>query len=92
MKPTALTLGSRGVGEGHPCFMLAEVASAHGGSVDVALKMLEAALFDPATRERLDTARKAYLSDLAYGVDGGATRRIVALLRDTAQGLPVVVS
>src|SRR5439155_22124234 len=43
MKPTALTLGSRGVGEGHPCFMLAEVASAHGGSVDVALKVLEAA-------------------------------------------------
>jgi sialic acid synthase SpsE len=43
MKPTTLTLGARGVGEGHPCFVLAEVASAHGGSVDTALKMLEAA-------------------------------------------------
>src|SRR6266545_4929626 len=43
MKPTALTLGTRDVGEGHPCFVLAEVASAHGGSVDAALKMLEAA-------------------------------------------------
>ena len=43
MKPTTLTLGTRGVGEGHPCFVLAEVASAHGGSVDTALKMLEAA-------------------------------------------------
>src|SRR6185295_16988989 len=43
MKPTTLTLGTRGVGEGHPCFVLAEVASAHGGSVDAALKMLEAA-------------------------------------------------
>jgi N,N'-diacetyllegionaminate synthase len=44
MKPTTLTLGARGVGEGHPCFVLAEVASAHGGSADAALKMLEAAL------------------------------------------------
>src|SRR6185369_7019427 len=43
MKPTTLTLGARGVGEGHPCFVLAEVASAHGGSADTALKMLEAA-------------------------------------------------
>jgi N,N'-diacetyllegionaminate synthase len=43
MKPTTLTLGPRGVGEGHPCFVLAEVASAHGGSADTALKMLEAA-------------------------------------------------
>src|SRR6187455_1760224 len=43
MKPTALTLGTRDVGDGRPCFVLAEVASAHGGSVDTALKMLEAA-------------------------------------------------
>lgn len=38
-----IAVGSRTIGEGHPCFVLAEVASAHGGSVDVALKMLEAA-------------------------------------------------
>ena len=31
------------VGECQPCFVLAEVASAHGGSADVALKMLDAA-------------------------------------------------
>jgi N,N'-diacetyllegionaminate synthase len=42
-RPTTLTLGSRHVGEGQPCFALAEVASAHGGSVDTALKMIEAA-------------------------------------------------
>lgn len=35
--------GTRAIGEGQPCFVLAEVASAHGGSADVALKMLEAA-------------------------------------------------
>jgi len=43
MRPKAITLGSRQVGEGAPCFVLAEVASAHGGSADAALKMLEAA-------------------------------------------------
>ena len=43
MRPTTLTLGTRQVGEGQPCFVLAEVASAHGGSADAALKMLEAA-------------------------------------------------
>jgi N,N'-diacetyllegionaminate synthase len=43
MKPATFALGSRQVGDGQPCFVLAEVASAHGGSVDNALKMLEAA-------------------------------------------------
>ena len=43
MRPTTLTLGTRQVGEGQPCFVLAEVASAHGGSADVALRMLESA-------------------------------------------------
>jgi N,N'-diacetyllegionaminate synthase len=43
MRPTTITLGSRQVGEGQACFVLAEVASAHGGSADRALKMLEAA-------------------------------------------------
>jgi N,N'-diacetyllegionaminate synthase len=43
MKPASFALGSRQVGDGQPCFVLAEVASAHGGSVDNALKMLEAA-------------------------------------------------
>jgi N,N'-diacetyllegionaminate synthase len=43
MRGNVLTIGSRQAGEGHPCFVLAEVASAHGGSADKALKMLEAA-------------------------------------------------
>jgi N,N'-diacetyllegionaminate synthase len=43
MRPTILPLGSRQVGEGQPCFVLAEVASAHGGSADRALQMLDAA-------------------------------------------------
>jgi N,N'-diacetyllegionaminate synthase len=43
MKPASFALGPRQVGDGQPCFVLAEVASAHGGSVDAALRMLEAA-------------------------------------------------
>jgi N,N'-diacetyllegionaminate synthase len=43
MKPASFALGPRQVGDGLPCFVLAEVASAHGGSVDAALRMLEAA-------------------------------------------------
>jgi N,N'-diacetyllegionaminate synthase len=43
MNPSTLTIGNRQVGDGQPCFVLAEVASAHGGSADAALKMLEAA-------------------------------------------------
>lgn len=43
MRMATLTLGTRPVGDGHPCFVLAEVASAHGGSADNALKMLDAA-------------------------------------------------
>ena len=43
MPIAAIPLGARQLGDGHPCFVLAEVASAHGGSVDVALKMLDTA-------------------------------------------------
>jgi hypothetical protein len=52
---------------------------------------LRDALVPGAVREGLDRARASYLSELAMGVDGGATARIVALLRDTASRPPVVV-
>ncbi|MEO8500001.1 MAG: hypothetical protein ABI565_03745, partial [Vicinamibacteria bacterium] len=43
MNPTTIRIGSREVGSTQPCFVLAEVASAHEGSADEALKMLDAA-------------------------------------------------
>ena len=43
MHPASLQIGPRPVGDGSPCFVLAEVASAHQGEVDRALRMLEAA-------------------------------------------------
>jgi hypothetical protein len=41
-------------------------------------------LFDPEIRGRLAAARRHYLSDVAHGVDGRATERILALLREVA--------
>jgi N,N'-diacetyllegionaminate synthase len=43
MRPATIELGTRAIGEGQPCFVLAELAGAHGGSADRALKMIDAA-------------------------------------------------
>lgn len=43
MKPVTIRVGSREIGSSQPCFVLAEVASAHQGSADEALRMLDAA-------------------------------------------------
>jgi glycosyltransferase involved in cell wall biosynthesis len=51
---------------------------------------LAGALAPGAVREALDRARDRYLGELAMGVDGGATARIVALIRDTANRRPMV--
>jgi UDP-N-acetylglucosamine 2-epimerase len=53
---------------------------------------LEAVLFDEATRGALARARGRYLSELAMGLDGGSTARIVALIRQTAEGGGVTAS
>jgi hypothetical protein len=51
---------------------------------------LQGALAPGAARQGLDRARDAYLGELAMGIDGGATGRIAALLRDTAKRRPMV--
>lgn len=43
MRQATIRVGNREIGGGQPCFVLAEVASAHGGDAGQALKMLEAA-------------------------------------------------
>jgi glycosyltransferase involved in cell wall biosynthesis len=45
---------------------------------------LRRVLFEAETAARLEQARRSYLTDFAMGVDGRATARIVALLRETA--------
>ncbi|HUL75731.1 MAG TPA: N-acetylneuraminate synthase family protein [Vicinamibacteria bacterium] len=43
MKAGALSLGSRLLGEGQPCLVVAHVGTAHGGEPDLALRLIEAA-------------------------------------------------
>ncbi len=43
MRAGRLSLGARGLGEGHPCLVVALVGSAHDGTADIALEMIEAA-------------------------------------------------
>lgn len=43
-------------------------------------------LFDAEIRGRLEAARRIYLSDAAHGVDGQATKRILALVHEVAGG------
>jgi len=43
MKKGALSLGSRPLGEGQTCLVVAHVGAAHGGEVDAALRLIEAA-------------------------------------------------
>jgi N,N'-diacetyllegionaminate synthase len=43
VRPPTLALGSRPVGDGQPALVVAEVAQAHEGSADTALRMIEAA-------------------------------------------------
>jgi hypothetical protein len=52
---------------------------------------LRRALLDPDTRNALQHARALYLHELALGVDGQATRRIVDLLRQTASAPPAPI-
>jgi len=47
-------------------------------------------LFDPATRSRLQAAREHYLPEVAFGLDGAATRRMLALIRETANASTMV--
>jgi glycosyltransferase involved in cell wall biosynthesis len=49
---------------------------------------LQRALFDPATRQQMEAARRRYLSEVAAGVDGRATLRILALIAETAGAGP----
>ena len=43
MRAAGLVLGARGLGEGHPCLVVAQVGSAHDGAADIALRAIEAA-------------------------------------------------
>ncbi len=53
---------------------------------------LEKVLFDSDTRAHLDIARRRYLEEVACGVDGKATERLLELIRKTAISPSVIPS
>jgi hypothetical protein len=60
-------------------------------AADDPAETLRAVLFDAATQERLERARRRYVTDLAMGADGAATERILDLVRAMAKAPSVVV-
>lgn len=95
-KPT-LTLGPRTLGEGQPCLVIAFAGSAHEGSADTALRMIEAAFkmgadaiaFQVFRAESLLVRRHPLRKDLeALELSDKEWRRVLEAAR--ASGLAVV--
>lgn len=61
MRPATLPLGSRQVGTGTPCCILAAMGAAHDGSAEKALKMLDAAFKMGADAIKLQIFRAEHL-------------------------------
>lgn len=65
----ALRIGRRTIGDGEPCFVIAEVGINHGGSRDVALRLIDAAVAAGADavkfqkRSLADTYRRDIVAD-----------------------------
>jgi N,N'-diacetyllegionaminate synthase len=93
-----VTIGTRPVGEAQSCFVIASVASAHEGSPDTALKMIEAAfkmgadgvLFQIFRSEDLVVRRHPSRRDLeAIELRPREWRRVLGAAK--ASGLPLLV-
>ena len=41
--PRVAVIGERPVGDGHPCFVVAEIGINHNGSLDIARQLIDAA-------------------------------------------------
>jgi len=97
MRKAALPLGTRTLGEGHPCLVVARVGSAHEGSPESALRMIEAAFkmgadaiaFEVFRAESLVVRRHPRRRDLeAVELSEEDWRRVLGAAR--ASGLGVV--
>jgi hypothetical protein len=45
-----VNIGGKPVGEGHPCYVVAEIGINHNGDLDIARKLIDAAAWPGATR------------------------------------------
>lgn len=98
MRAASFALGARQVGLGQPCLVLAAVGSAHGGSADRALEMIEAAFkmnadaiaFQVFRASELMVRRHPERKDLdRLELSAKAWTRVLGAAR--ASGLPVLV-
>jgi sialic acid synthase SpsE len=97
MKEGTLALGSRRLGEGQPCLVVAHVGTAHEGAVETALRLIDAAFQAGADAVAFPVYRTAELlarrhperKDLeAAELSAGKWRRVLGAAR--ASGLAVV--
>jgi N,N'-diacetyllegionaminate synthase len=98
MRPNTLSLGARQIGAGSPCFVLAGVAAAHGGSPETALRMLDASfkmgadgiVFQVFRADLLAVRRHPGRKDLErLEIPAKEWRRVLAAARGS--GLAVVI-
>ncbi len=79
---TEFKIGGRMVGDGHPCFVIAEIGSNHNQDFDLALRMIDAALEAGADAVKFQTFNaKKHVSSRAESPSYLAERNIQALLR-----------
>ncbi|MDB5904947.1 MAG: neuB, partial [Betaproteobacteria bacterium] len=57
MSPAPITIGGRTVGAGHPCLVIAEAGVNHNGSIDLAKKLIDAAVDAGADVVKFQTFR-----------------------------------
>src|SRR3989338_6862627 len=81
-KPT-IVIGNKKVGEGNPCFIIAEAGSNHNGRLEIAYKLVDAAVNAKADAVKFQTfrAEKLYVKDSGKADYLKSKERIYAIIR-----------
>jgi N-acetylneuraminate synthase len=79
-----IRIGNRWLGDGHPCYIVAEAGSNHNGKLDQAFKLIDVAAEAGADAVKFQHFKAARLYPTSAGPSGylGTTRPIFEILRD----------